>query len=292
MASRFRGEFCVIAGWLVFPLVPVILADIYYQMCNLNFNSMSNYGLDPLDWPRRMMSNYGPDPLDWGWIMWIVMLGPLIGYGFLTGATVDLPDDLRARRRGWRGLLTRRAVWVAVGPWGGFIVLAILLLACRFLLSYAPSFPDLAWPQSWRGPWFETVAFWFLFGLFVVTLAYGWLWPAWAALRRAASIGRFKRAFYRGLAVALAFVGSLFGSFWAATSWWRSYFFDSRFPLLIAAIALSMASGCDSPITYGEIRRRELFHALLVAWVLGLALMWRWWSRRRPGPPPSATSPS
>ena len=27
---------------------------------------------------------------------------------------------------------------------------------------------------------------------------------------------------------ALAFVGSLFGSFWAATSMWRSYFFDPR----------------------------------------------------------------
>ena len=26
----------------------------------------------------------------------------------------------------------------------------------------------------------------------------------------------------------------------------------------------------SSTITYGEVRRRELFHAMLVAWVLGL----------------------
>ena len=74
-----------------------------------------------------------------------------------------------------------------------------------------------------------------LYGTIVVlTLSYGWLWPAWAALRRAARIGRLRRAFYRGLSVALAFVGSLFGSFWAATSWWRSYFFDPRVvPLIV-----------------------------------------------------------
>ncbi len=37
--------------------------------------------------------------------------------------------------------------------------------------------------------------------------------------------------------------------------------------------------------TYGEVRRRELFHAMLVAWVLGLALMWRWWARAGPDHP-------
>jgi hypothetical protein len=88
------------------------------------------------------------------------------------------------------------------------------------------------------------------------------------------------------LAVALAFVGSLFGSFWAATALWRTYFFDPRVvPVVIAAVALVGMSGCTSTITYGELRRRELFHAMLVAWVLGLALMWRWWSRTRPRPP-------
>ena len=56
-------------------------------------------------------------------------------------------------------------------------------------------------------------------------------------------------------------------------------------PLVAIAVSLAVISGCGAPITYGEVRRRELFHAMLVAWVIGLALMWRWWSRRRPGPP-------
>jgi hypothetical protein len=266
VASRFRGELGVIVGWLVFPLIPVILADIYYQICTNPFST----------------ARFGPDPLDWGWITWVVMLGPLMGYGFLAGATVELPDDLGQARRGWRGLLARRSVWVAVGPWCGFVVLALLFLSFRFIETQFPGLINPSVPQSWRGTWFETIIFWFLDALFIGTLAYSWLWPAWSALRRAAAIGRSNRALYRGLAVALAFVGSLFGSFWAATSWWRSFFFDPRFPVLIAVIALSMTSGCDAPITYGELRRRELFHALLVAWVLGLALMWRWWSRRRP----------
>jgi hypothetical protein len=68
---------------------------------------------------------------------------------------------------------------------------------------------------------------------------------------------------------------------------WRSYFFDPRVvPLILAAACLAMTTGCASTVTYGEVRRRELFHAMLVAWVLGLALMWRWWSRSRPGRPP------
>jgi hypothetical protein len=70
---------------------------------------------------------------------------------------------------------------------------------------------------------------------------------------------------------------------------WRSYFFDSQVvPLVIVVMSVAAISGCDSTITYGELRRRELFHALLMAWVLGLALMWRWW--RRPRPPQSGTA--
>jgi hypothetical protein len=276
VASRFRGELGVIVGWLVFPLVPVILEDIYYQICTNPFST----------------ARFGPDPHDWGWGVWVVMLGPLVGFGFLAGATVDLPDDLATPRRGWRRLLARRSVWVAAGPWCGFIALGLLFLAFGILAKLVPPLPMPDPPQWWRGSWFETVLQWVFTVLFVVTIAYAWLWPAWAALRRAASAGRFKRALYRGLTVALAFVGSLFGSFWAATSWWRSHFFDSRVPLLIAAITLMMTSGCSDTLTYGELRRRELFHALLVAWVLGLALMWRWWSRRRPGPPPTGTTPS
>ena len=76
-----------------------------------------------------------------------------------------------------------------------------------------------------------------LIATITVMWAYGWLWPAWAALRRAARIGRLRRAFYCGLSIALAFIGSLFGGFWAATSLWRSYFFDPRIvPLIVVAV--------------------------------------------------------
>ncbi len=122
----------------------------------------------------------------------------------------------------------------------------------------------------------QSVLPWVLWGI----VAYGWLWPAWAALRRAKRIGESWRAFYRGVTVAFAFVSSLFGSFWAATSLLRSYFFDPRIvPLLLIAVGLAVTSGCTTSISYGEVRRRELFHAMLIAWTLGLALMWRWWSR-------------
>jgi hypothetical protein len=137
-------------------------------------------------------------------------------------------------------------------------------------------------PEAWKGTWIESTLWWVLAVFVVGILAYGWLWPAWAALRRAARIGRWRMYLYRGLIMALAFTDSLFGSFWAATVGLRSYFFDSRLvPLVAVAVGLAFLSGCGGPITYGELRRRELFHAMLVAWVLGLALMWRWWSRAR-----------
>ena len=273
MARRFSRELGLIVAWLVFPLVPVVLADFYYTFSN---------------W-------VGYDPREWGWFLWLTMLGPLLGYGFLAGATVDLPDDVGPPVRGWRGLAARRSVWVAIGPWWGALVLAALWLGYGYLVSHFTVLQTLSVPEpKWlKDTWVESVfsfylamQAWILMALVVGTWAYGWLWPAWAALRRAARIGGASRAFYRGLSVALAFVGSLFGSFWAATSWWRSYFFDSRVvPLILGAACLAMASGCGSTVTYGEVRRRELFHAMLVAWVLGLALMWRWWSRSRPGPP-------
>ncbi|HWE36596.1 MAG TPA: hypothetical protein VG406_08520 [Isosphaeraceae bacterium] len=52
--------------------------------------------------------------------------------------------------------------------------------------------------------------------------------------------------------------------------------------LLIAACAAALLSGCG-PTTVGDLRRRDLFDAMLMAWVLGLALLWRWWARPRPG---------
>lgn len=171
------------------------------------------------------------------------------------------------------------ALWIGYG-----------YLVSRFPVLQTLSFPEL---KSLEGTWIESVLAWISWAqgwvliVFVIMMwAFGWLWPAWAALRLAARMGILSRAFYRGLSIALAFVGSLFGGFWAATSWWRSYFFDTRLmPLILAAACLAMTAGCAAPVTYGEVRRRELFHAMLVAWVLGLALMWRWWSRSRPGPP-------
>ena len=87
------------------------------------------------------------------------------------------------------------------------------------------------------------------------------------------------------MAVAVGFVGSLFGSFWAITETWRDYFFDPRIaPALVAATSLVLMSGCATR-TIGEVRRQELFQAMLISWLLGLALAWRWWSRSRPKPP-------
>jgi hypothetical protein len=273
MAGRFRREIGLIVAWLVFPLVPVVLAGLYCPA--------------------------GLDPYDWDWSLWIQMLGPLVGYGFLAGATVDLADGGDAPRRRWRRLLARRSVWIAIGPWCGAVVwitVIVTLFVCAALLDKVGFLQHWQLPEQvyWKGTWLEPVLAsvsaalaWLYLVFFEVTWSFGWVWPAWAALRRAAKVGRLRCAFYRGLCVALAFVSSLFGSFWAATSVWRSYFFDPRLmPLILAAACLAMTSGCASTVTYGDVRRRELFHAMLVAWVLGLALMWRWWSRSRPGPPP------
>jgi hypothetical protein len=269
MAIRLRRELGLVVAWLVFPLVPVLLEDAYYQVCNFELSSSAPTG---------------PDPTDWSWTLWLIMIGPLVGYGFMAGVTVDLPDDLGPTKRGWRRLLARRSVWVAIGPWCGFLFWAGVYFALAFVASLLPpkAGPFLNLPETWRGTWIETVVNCVLGLLFFGILAYGWLWPARAALRRAADVGRLSRATYHGLGVPVAFVGSLFGSFWAATALWRSYFFDSRVvPFLVMGLTLVFTSGCTSSITYGELRRRELFHAMLVAWVLGLALMSRWWSRKK-----------
>jgi hypothetical protein len=116
----------------------------------------------------------------------------------------------------------------------------------------------------------------------VASFAYAWLAFAYVAARRARRLGVAWRCVCRGLAVAAAYVGSLFGSFWVITQYWRGYFFDSRIvPVILAVTALAWMSGCAPTITYGEVRRRELFHAMLLAWTIGLALLWRWWARSR-----------
>jgi len=266
VANRFRRELGLVVAWLVFPLVPVVLEDLYCQACN--FGS----------------GRAGPEPRDWNWLMWFLMLGPLLGYGFLAGATIDLPDDAETSHRGLRRLLARRSVWVAIGPWSGLLFWIGVYSGLMFLAKLLPVTSKLPvhLTESWKGTWIESTLWWVLGVSFWGTLAYGWLWPAWAALRRAASFGRWRTSLLRGLIMALGFVGSLFGSFWAATACLRSYFFDPRLvPWVVVAVGLAVMSGCGGTITVGELRRRELFHAMLVAWVLGLALMWRWWSRAR-----------
>jgi hypothetical protein len=66
------------------------------------------------------------------------------------------------------------------------------------------------------------------------------------------------------------------------TEWWRTYFFDTRVvPVLLAGASLALFCGCAPTLTYGQVRRRDLFHALLIAWTFGLALLWLWWGRPR-----------
>ncbi len=256
-------------AWFVFPLVPALLGMTYRQ----ELNGFGRSG--------------GPDPRDWDWAGWILMTGPLLGYGFLAGATLDLPDE--PALRGSRRWLSRRSFWVAIGPWLGFLAWSAVLLAIGFVgWAYPPSL-EWSWPalpESWRDSWIASVCFWLVIGLWIGAVAYGWLVVAWAALRRARRLDRLRRSLAKGLAVAVGFVGSLFGSFWAITEAWRDYFFDPRIaPSLLAASSLALMAGCANTETYGELRRRELFGAMLVAWLLGLALAWRWWSRSRPKPP-------
>jgi hypothetical protein len=260
--SRWSGLVSALA-WFFFPLVPALLGSTYYQDLNGSF-----------------MAPGVKDPRDWDWLHWVFLTGPLIGYGFLAGATLDLPDEPGIRI--WQGWFSRRSLWVSLGPWAGFVAWAGILLGFlavdwAYPASRQWTFPRL--PDGWWGTlvgWFMTVI------LFYVAIAYGWLPFAWAALRRARRLGR---SLVRGLGFAVGFVGSLFGSFWAITEAWRSYFFDPRIvPALLAAATLALIAGCTPPETYGEVRRRDLFNAMLLAWLLGLALAWRWWSRSRPKP--------
>jgi hypothetical protein len=292
MGAGFRGELIMALAWLAFPLVPVLLEDMYYGIFVGS-------------------SEAGPDPVDWGWETWIIMLGPLLGYGFLSGSTTEVADDATGPKTGLRRVVARRAVWVAIGPWAGFLLMLTAALGFLFLVDYLPA-PVKDPLGAWMGSPVPTVLSWAAAIIFFGIIAYGWLWPALAALRRAGHIGLLRRALYRGVVTALAFVGSLFASFWAITSAWRGFFFDPRvmptspiqpvahrldgplgfffdprvIPMVAMALSVVLLSGCAAaPVTYGEMRRRELFHAMLLAWVFGLALIW-WWSsrRRRKGP--------
>ena len=270
MGTGARVELLLALAWLIFPLVPVILEELYYQVVINLFGSVQS----------------GPDPVDWGWGSWVLMLGPLLGYGFLVGATAEVPDDVAVPERRLPRVVTRRAVWVALGPWFGFLLVVTLFLAFEVLGSRISPPPVVEFPDSWKESRAYAVLAWAWTVIVLGVLAYGWVWPAIAALRRAGRLGLWRRALNRGVVTALAFAGSLFGSFWAITSAWRSFFFDPRvMPMIAMALGLVALSGCSSTITYGEMRRRELFHAMLPAWVFGLALIWWWSSRRRPRGP-------
>lgn len=256
MSRNEPGHSWSALGWFLFPLVPTFLGRLYQGVFN---------------------SPHGPAPGEWPWSMWVLLAGPLLGYGFLAGATLGLPDDPEAR--GFRSWGSRRVVWVSVGPWVGFLIGAALFAVWNVLGTLLPQVGEVLGRFLWRwsGPVVEA--------LVVGVLAYGWLLVAVAVIRRGRRAGACRRAIERGLAVAMAFVGSLFGSFWAITEAWRSYFFDPRIvPLLLAASSLVLSAGCTSTVTYGELRRRDLFGAMLTSWLLGLALAWRWWSRPRSKP--------
>lgn len=247
-------------GWLAFPAVPVALARVYHQG----------------------VGRYVPDLADWGSWEWAVLLGPLWGFGFLAGATLGLPDD--PGRGGIRSWPSKRAAWVAVGPWAGFVLLSTLP---PLLGATGASRPwDAALERIGPGPasWVRTTVFWALAAVFTN----GWLIVAWFALRRARRRGQLGRTIGRGLVTAVGFVGSLVGGFWAVTATWRAYFFDPT-PfrvVLLAALGAGALGGCGDE-TVGDVRRRELFGAMQMAWAFGLALAWLWWGRprSRPGPP-------
>lgn len=269
MGPEQSGGLRAALGWFLFPIIPALLGGLYHKTINFSF------------------VGEGPDPRDWGWAKWLVLAGPLLGYGFLAGATLGLPASEPGVRRRWR---SRPSAWVAIGPWIGFLIWGALFFAAwgvrvAVLWAYPASqewrepFPP-GWEQTWAG-WLAVRAL-IIFG--AASLAYGWLFVARAALGRARRVGHLKASIRRGLLTATGFVASLFGTFWALTSAFRGYFFDPRVvPILLAAGSLALSAGCTSTVTYGEVRRRELFQAMLTAWLLGLAMAWRWWNRSRRG---------
>jgi hypothetical protein len=261
MSAGQAGGIRSALGWFLFPLIAVALARIYFQDTT--------------------------DPYVWSWTDWLTGLGPLVGFGFLAGATLGVPDE-NSGRRGLRPWLSKRALWVVVGPWAGFLFWVVF---GWFMFTLTQSLPVSSNEQfnAALAPWMNGWTSWAIGWIFSV---FSWLWPATAAIRRAKRLGCAIRSMYRGVIVAVGFAASLFGSFWAITQVWRDYYFDTRIvPLLLAMGSLLALSGCASTLTYGEVRRRELFVALIVAWTFGLALSWRWLSRRN-RKPPSASPPA
>ena len=258
MSTGFRSTILAALAWMVFPLVPALLG--------LACHHVLNFG--------------GVDPTEWTWQAWLLLAGPLVGYGFLVGATLGLPDDPdRPRLRRW---LARRSVLVAVGPWLGLATGAVVYYVVTLVGNWVTprTAERIGSMFAFLNPQFVAIAC-------LGWLAYAWVVVAFFALRRARRRGRLPRSLQSGLVGAIAFAGSLFGTFWVATSAWRDYFFDKRIvPVLLVTATLALATGCAGTVTYGEVRRREFFQALLTAWLLGAALAWRWWGRPRSRPAP------
>ena len=59
MSPGVRGEIVLAMAWLLFPMLPVILEEFYYQLC---VNLLGS-------------TRAGPDPHAWAWGTWLVMLG-------------------------------------------------------------------------------------------------------------------------------------------------------------------------------------------------------------------------
>jgi hypothetical protein len=233
--------------WAVLPLTAGVLATTAFHAMNFSED----------------------DPYHWDAVKSWIVLGPLVGFGFLAGATSCLPEA--EGRTGLRRICARRAVWVGLGPWSGFLFWMGAGLVSETFFKATGRHPLENWGRS------ELVV------LFVLwTMAYGWVVIAALAVLRARRAGCVARSLKRGMAIAVGFVGSLLGAFWAAISLWRTYFFDPAAlrTILIALACLTLLGGCG-PSSVGEVRRRELFDALLLAWVVGLALIWRWQSRSR-----------
>lgn len=122
MGRGMRTELGMMLAWLAFPMIPVLLEESDYQISVNLFGS----------------SRAGPDPGDWEWSTWLLVLGPLVGYGFLAGATAEVPDDVTGPKRGLRRILARRGVWVSLGPWSGFLIIIGGLLGLRYLERWLP----------------------------------------------------------------------------------------------------------------------------------------------------------
>ena len=251
MSNAYHRKIWPVVAWVIFPVIPALLGSAYHQTVN--------FGM--------------ADPREWEWGSWVVLTGPLVGYGFLAGATLGLPD--RPDPRWFRRWFARRSAWVAIGPWFG----SLSAVAVGYAVAASVGGPTI---NDWMETKIPHSIAQFMAIAAVGWVAYGWLLVAIVALRRARRQRQFLRSLGRGLVGAIVLVGSLFGTFWTITAVWREYFFDKRImPLVLATTSLALASGCATPITQGEVRRRDLFQALLMAWLLGTALAWRWWSRPR-----------